>query len=618
MCGINGIFGYGVAAPPLDPEELAATRDAMTPRGPDGSGLWLSDCRRIGFGHRRLSIVDLSDAGAQPMRTADGSLVVTFNGEIYNHLELRRELEGEGVHFRSRSDTEVLLHLYRRDGSAMVDRLRGMFAFAIWDAHAGTLFLARDPHGIKPLYYADDGHTFRFASQVAALRGSGKTDESPDPSGAVGLLLWGSVPEPFTLYRGIRQLPAGSTLSVHRTGMATPRRYWNIADAMRRSRHIADRVPRGEEREFLRAALLDSVRTHLLADVPVGAFLSAGLDSSTLVGLAREAAQAPIQTLTLTFDSLRGTRNDESPLAADIARHLDVKHECVVLPAGDMDSEIDRFLAAMDQPTIDGFNTWLISRAAAGAGLKVALSGLGGDELLGGYGSFSHVPDLRTRAARTPWRHVAETYLFIHAHLGKWLNLAPNAAGIPRYAHSPEGAYHLTKGVFMPWELKLILDREAITQGLDGLVAEDAAGCQTLDGLNDFEQVAYLESARYMRNQLLRDSDWTSMAHSLEIRVPLVDARLTEAVIGLAATGRLGKAKEMLPLSLREPLPESIVNRPKTGFLVPTWRWLRHHPELAGWKQVPVLKHSRFNDYRRWAYVLLRRSSQMDALFAAN
>ena len=612
MCGIAGHYAYSSAAPPIDRGALLRSRDSMTARGPDGAGLWLSDDMKLGLAHRRLAIIDLTEAGAQPMHSTDGRYVVTFNGEIYNHLALRTELEREGVSFRSHSDTEVLLQIYHRDGAAMVQKLRGMFAFAIWDKQARSLFLARDPHGIKPLYYASDGHTFRFASQVSALKAGGNIDLSPDPGGAVGFLLWGSVPEPFTLYRGIRLLPAGSTLTVTRAGPSKTMRYWRFASILRHATNASDSVPRGREREYLREQLLECVQAHLLADVPVGAFLSAGLDSSTLVGLAREAAAAPLQTLTLGFDEFKGTPNDECPMAADIARHLNVTHSCVVLSAGDQDQELDRFFSVMDQPTVDGINTWMVSYAAAQAGLKVALSGLGGDELLGGYTSFRQVPAVMTQARRSPWRHCAPLYRNLHTRLGTWLKWPPNEAGIFQYGKTPEGAYHLAKGVFMPWELPSVLEREVLAAGLQALAAEDAAYTESLDGLSPFQQVMCLESIRYMRNQLLRDSDWVSMAHSLEIRVPLVDSQLTAVITGLAASGRLSKAD--LPGTLAYPLPESVSERPKTGFTTPTWKWLRHHPDLDAWRSVPFLNRPHVRDSRRWAYTLLCRVPETHAL----
>lgn len=608
MCGINGIFAYAPHAPAVDEGEVLRTRDTMASRGPDGVGIWQARNQRLALAHRRLAIIDLTEAGAQPMQSADGRFVVTFNGEIYNYPELRARFERAGTDFRSHSDTEILLHLYRKHGPSMVDELRGMYAFAIWDSQTQRLFLARDPHGIKPLYYSDDGATFRFASQVRALREGAHLDFQPDPAGAVGFLLWGSVPEPFTLYRSIRLLPAGSTMEVSSRGASAPRRYWYLSKAIQRSRCLAESVPAGGESDFLRNTLLDSVRAHLVADVPLGAFLSAGLDSSTLVGLAHETSATHLQTLTLTFDDLRGTKHDECPMATVIARHLGLEHHCVVLAAGQQEAELDRFLAAMDQPTIDGINTWFISHAAVQAGLKVAISGVGGDELLGGYSTFAKVPWIMSRARQSIWcKTFPSLYQSLHTLIGARLSWPPNAAGIPQYGASPAGAYHLAKGVFMPWELERIVAPDVIAEGLRSLAEEDAVHCESLHGMNEFEQVACLESIRYMRNQLLRDTDWVSMAHSLEIRTPLVDQAVTEAVIGLAACGRLGVSKEMLPRTLSKPLPAAVLNRPKSGFVVPTWRWLRHHRGLESWKKVHLLKQHRMTDSRRWAYTLLER-----------
>ena len=280
MCGIAGIYAYHQGAESVDREELTLIRDHMAVRGPDGKGVWYSENGRVGFGHRRLSIIDLSENGAQPMVSADGKIVVTFNGEIYNYRELRRVLETKGRVFRTQSDTEVLLHLYAEKGTRLVHDLRGMFTFAIWDGEKQHLLLARDPYGIKPLYYVNDGRTIRFASQVKALLASSKVSRNADPAGWAGFYLFGSVPEPFTIYQSIRGLPAGAILRVDRTGPHEPEIYHSIAasycEAEQTERHLASGAE--EQQELVRAALLDSVRHHLVADVPVGAFLSAGVD----------------------------------------------------------------------------------------------------------------------------------------------------------------------------------------------------------------------------------------------------------------------------------------------------------------------------------------------------
>jgi len=346
----------------------------MAARGPDGVGEWYSSDERIGLGHRRLTIIDLSERGAQPMASADGRLVVTFNGEIYNYRQLRASLERRGYAFRSQTDTEVLLHLYAEKGEAMVGELRGMFAFGLWDAEKGALLLARDPYGIKPLYYADDGWTLRFASQVKALVAGGRVSRAQEPAGWVGFCLFGSVPEPFTTYQEIRALPAGSTLWVDRIGPREAKRYFSIADTYREA-EVARLPAEGEDLQVAaRDALVDSVRHHLVADVPVGAFLSSGIDSGALVGLMRDVGQQDIQTVTLAFEEFRGTREDEAPLAEEVAARYGTRHTTRFVTEQEFRDDLPRILDAMDQPTIDGINTWFVSKAAHELGLKVAIS----------------------------------------------------------------------------------------------------------------------------------------------------------------------------------------------------------------------------------------------------
>lgn len=580
MCGINGIFAYHYAANPIDRAEIIKTRDHMAARGPDGTGEWVSNDERMGFGHRRLSIIDLSESGAQPMANADCTLVVTFNGEIYNYRELRFALEAKGYEFRSNSDTEVLLHLYADRGEAMVHELRGMFAFAIWDAERRELFLARDPYGIKPLYYADDGWTFRFASQVKAMLAGGIISREPEPAGVVGFYLWGSVPEPFTSYQAIRALPAGSTLKVDRTGAHEPKLYHSIAqvyvDAESASRGQKT-LSQSEVQETVRAALLDSVRHHLIADVPVGAFLSAGIDSGALVGLMRDAGQEEIQTITLGFEEFQGRHDDEVPLAERVARHYGTRHATRFVTRAEFEADLPLLLNAMDQPSIDGINTWFVSKAAREFGLKVAISGLGGDELFGGYPSFkdipkwvgmfgglSHVPGLG-RVSRSAGQL-----------LGGKLGLNPKAAGMLELGGSYAGAYILRRGLFMPWELYNVLDKETVRRGLQRLdpLRQTGAAMKPVPR-SAHGTVATLESALYMRNQLLRDTDWASMAHSLEVRVPLVDGKLLKDLSPLATSGFAFDGKKLLANAPGRRLPQTITDRPKTGFMTPVESWLQ-------------------------------------------
>jgi asparagine synthase (glutamine-hydrolysing) len=571
MCGIAGIYAYRESAPAVDRAELLRIRDHMRRRGPDGAGLWFSDDLRIGLAHRRLAIIDLSETGAQPMASGDGRYQVTFNGEIYNYRALRGELEGRGFVFRSQSDTEVLLHLYADRGEQMVDALRGMFAFAIWDNAERIVFLARDPFGIKPLYYADDGKTFRFASQVKALLAGNAIDSAGDPAGTVGFFLLGSVPEPFTLHRNIRSLPAGATMRVRAGAAKAPNPYFDVADVLRRAQNSPGASPL--TRSTLSEAVRDSVKAHLVADVPVGIFLSAGIDSGSIAGLAAEAGASDVRAITLGFREFRNTANDETPLAAAVAGHYGIAHRAEWIEREDFEREVPAILAAMDQPSIDGVNTYLVSRAAARAGMKVALSGLGGDELLGGYPSFRQVPRL-VRALS--WsRHVRAGGTFARRLTQSWIGslTSPKYAGLLEYGCTFGGAYLLRRGLFMPWELDEFLDPATVRAGLEhlDLVARIEA---TIGGVRaPHARVAALELAWYMRNQLLRDADWAGMAHSLEIRVPLVDATLFAAVATTLAAPPFPTKPELAHVPAR-PLPETVVQRAKSGFATPVREWI--------------------------------------------
>ncbi|MEK7821024.1 MAG: asparagine synthase (glutamine-hydrolyzing), partial [Pseudomonadota bacterium] len=295
MCGIAAQFAYRPAAPPVARASLLAVREAMAARGPDGAGLWLSDDGRVGLAHRRLAIIDLSDQGAQPMARSgrDGRVHVSYNGEIYNFRELRAAMEAQGERFATQSDTEVLLALYAREGDGFVARLRGMFAFVLWDEGQRRMLLARDPFGIKPLYYADGGGALRAASSVKALLAGGGIDTAPDPAGHAGFFMLGSVPEPHTLYKGVRALPAGHTLVVTERGVEAPKPYFFLRDAQCRAATGAE--------PSLADALRDSISAHMVADVPVGVFLSAGLDSTAIAAFAAECAGGPLEAVTLGF-----------------------------------------------------------------------------------------------------------------------------------------------------------------------------------------------------------------------------------------------------------------------------------------------------------------------------
>lgn len=575
MCGLNGIFAYHPAANDPDGAELLATRDHMRARGPDGEGAWRSDDGRCALGHRRLSIIDLSNAASQPMSTEDGAQVIAFNGEIYNYQALRTELEREGARFRTQSDTEVLLHLYARYGEAMTEGLRGMYAFAIWDRRRRGLFLARDPYGIKPLYTANDGWTFRFASQVKALLAGGRVSTDPEPAGIVGFHLFGSVPEPFTLYREIRALPAGHSQWIDELGPREPRAFVNITEEL--ARGVTGPMAQAGLGERVRSAALGSVRAHLVSDVEVGVFLSAGVDSGALLGLMRDAGQARVQAITLGFEEFVGTPQDETVLAASVAKHYDAKHHIRMVTEREFHDDLPTILEAMDQPSIDGINTWYVAKAAREAGLKVALSGVGGDEILAGYPSFTDIPRWVgwTRAPSAIPGLGAALRRLGHVLLPGLARRSPKALSMVEYGGSFPGAYLLRRGLYLPFELNALLDPDIVKEGMRRLkpISRLAASLAPDPG-SSVGRVAALEACHYMRNQLLRDADWAGMAHSLEIRAPLVDIELLRRLASDVPHLSRDAGKRALAAAPSKPLPAAIVERAKSTLGTPKGHWL--------------------------------------------
>jgi asparagine synthase (glutamine-hydrolysing) len=579
MCGIAGIVSYSGNAP-IETEELVAIQQAMASRGPDGSGVWIEKSGLVGFAHNRLAIIDLSDDASQPMVSADDQYVITFNGEIYNYRELKSELTGLGHHFRTRSDTEVLLELYRKFGEGMLHRLRGMYAFAIWDTRNQCLFAARDPFGIKPLYYSDDGHVLRFASQVKAIVKGEGIRLSPSPAGRVGFFLLGQVPEPHTLYRQINALPAGCTLSLRRDGKPVIRRFYDLRQKFIEAEELRGAaISEEKQAEIVSAALQDSVRHHLVSDVPVGVFLSAGIDSNVIATAASSASDRKVVAITMAFHEYVGTSNDESRLASQQAAVLGIPHSVHLVSAEEFFGNLENIWSAMDQPSIDGINSWLVSKTAAEAGLKVCLSGLGGDELFGGYPSFRQIPQLvdlisrisAPRAAQKAWSRLVRTLP------ERWMS--PKYSALLKLGRTRHGAYLLRRGLFAESELTDLLDQETARAGIQELNLEGLLEASTADIHADHGAIAAMELSWYMRNQLLRDTDWASMAHGLEVRTPLVDTRFFEALLPLMVSGN-PPGKDILSKAVAPPLVDGIRSRAKTGFTTPVSDWL-HRADLG-------------------------------------
>ncbi|HXG88135.1 MAG TPA: asparagine synthase (glutamine-hydrolyzing) [Vicinamibacterales bacterium] len=567
MCGIAGVIRF---TPGSNFTSIAERLDAgLAHRGPDDRGRYVSPAADALLVHRRLAIIDPTSCGHQPMATPDGRHHIVFNGEIYNHRALRADLESSGETFHTNSDTDVVLRLIARRGVSALATVRGMFALAVWDNHARELTVTRDRFGIKPLYVAATTRQVGFASAVSALIDAGLSDGTIDAAGVLAFLRWGHIPAPLTWVRGVEALPAGTWRTWSADGTS---RCGRFADA--RELWTGDPDPLTTAAAMIeraRAALDDSVAAHLVADVPVGIFLSGGLDSAALTALARPRVSA-LHTYTVVVDE---QAYSEAQGAALVAQHFDTTHHTLQVDAATVARQFDTTLHVMDQPTVDGFNTFAVAGAVAATGVKAVLSGVGGDEVFGGYPSFRRLP----RAIR------------LSRMLGP---AAPFAARIaatarpawqsPRWAHfaasrgAPGEMYRALRGYMMPTELAsiagpaLTLDASAMAR-----VREvEESMLRPVASEVDVATAARLESTIYLQSQLLRDIDAFSMAHALEVRVPFIDAELVGAIWpDLARHPALLDKKSLLTRAVPN-LPSGILGQPKRGFTLPFALWIDH------------------------------------------
>ncbi|MGB7283704.1 MAG: asparagine synthase (glutamine-hydrolyzing) [Candidatus Acidiferrum sp.] len=632
MCGICGV---AFASRSMDAEmRVRAMSAALRHRGPDDEGFLVGDPRAPGLalGMRRLSIIDLA-GGQQPVWNETRDVAVIYNGELYNYRELRERLALFGHRFATQSDTEILVHAWEEWGEECLTELRGMFAFALLDlrgrfATAPLLFLARDPLGIKPLYYTQTPEGFAFASEVRALLASGTVTKQISQDALTSYMLFGSASEPVTLIEGVFSLPPGHRMLLYvpeRRRVPRARPWWDLQTSP------AARDPRKPKNMDsaagkLRPLLEQAVRVHLIADVPVGLFLSGGLDSGAIAVLAARA-QAGIRSFTLSFP---GTSYDEAPLSRKIAERCGTQHTEIPLDGAAILSRIDEAVAGLDQPTMDGINTSLVSWAAREVGLKVALSGLGGDELFAGYATFANTKLLR-RLIRMAWFVPGPlrraTAPLIASVLG--VRMSRDAAGKAVAAWRDPDAlphpYFYTRALFPLGQLERLIDARfrPSTVGADGVTLEPtwlgwlnrAAG--EARNLEPVAATAWLEMRCYMASTLLRDTDSVSMARSLEVRVPLLDTPLVEFVSSLpdAVRHRAGTQKALLVEALAGLLPEEILGQRKRTFTLPWEEWLRGplRPKLtASFADIasPLAPHLRVEGVRGvWAAFLEGKTS---------
>ncbi len=583
MCGICGAVDFSGA---LDPAEFVRRMTpAMRHRGPDDEG-YLSS-RPLAIGMRRLSIIDI-EGGHQPIFNEDGSIGAVLNGEIYNFRELTNTLKGLGHRFRTRSDSEVIAHAYEQWGPGCVQRLQGMFAVAVYDsrrAHdtdgGGTLFLARDRLGIKPLYYYCGPSAFLFASEVRTLLASGVIPKQLSRSSLHSFLLFGSVSEPMTLVEGVLSLPPGHSITIDLGSPAPaiqPQPYWDIAAAAHPNGDA--NLDRQAATARVRELLEESVRLHLIADVPVGIFLSGGIDSTAIAALASREVSG-VHTFTVDFPEKQFS---EADIARRTAKRFGAAHDELMLDGDEMVGRVGEAVAALDQPSMDGINSYFVSWAARKAGLKVALSGTGGDEVFGGYQkTFRWTPRYERLAAvggHVP-SSVRAAMASVLSGAGDTFARGDGARKIAALWDDPRTLphpYFFARALFTPTQVARLMSGGAGDSGQHSLwwqwLAKGAADANQLDS---FSAVTCLEARSYLVNTLLRDLDSMSMAHSLEVRVPFLHHPLVEFVTRLPAAMKVGRAgpKELLVAALADLLPAEVVQQPKRGFTFPWAEWLR-------------------------------------------
>lgn len=573
MCGLAGALSFSGK---IHHERLDALvqvmSDKMIKRGPDAFSIW-SNHKNISFSHRRLSILDLDSRSNQPMQSDDNRYTIVFNGEIYNYLELRSQLQSKGHKFKTSGDTEVILKLFETEKETMLGRLQGMFAIAIWDNVKEELFLARDPYGIKPLYYFLDNDLAMFSSQVKAIIATKEVSLKPSFYGQAGYWLLGSVPEPYTWFDEIKSVPAGCYGYLNKFESLHFKKYLDISSAWINA--DKSEMSSDEIQNLIAESVSKSVKKHLVSDVPVGLFLSGGIDSSAIAGHVQDLGFNQLNGVTISFDEFKNNHADESPVAKRIADLYGFKHHIYKVQYQEFENDLSDIFNSMDQPTIDGVNTWYASKAISKLGLKVVLSGVGGDELFYGYPSFKQVPKLLNTISclnQLPFMlKLAQTvfnYQAARSKNKKWNYISQQAKNI-------YGSYWIKRGLHTPDDITTLMSKN-FTEDQVMEIRPDEMINHFVGDLNSTSDsdVAVMESKLYLRNQLLKDSDWASMAHSVELRTPLVDSKLLFDLSPAIKSFAKFKPKVMLARSSKNKLPDDIIFRKKTGFGIPLGSWL--------------------------------------------
>jgi asparagine synthase (glutamine-hydrolysing) len=559
MCGIAAIVCDSRQANKLQSQaEIISNR--LAHRGPDDSGIEIRNSRNgvsVALIHRRLSIIDLSSRAHQPMSTADKRFWITYSGEIYNYRELRNELQSAKIPLSSESDTEVILNLYAMEGPDCLQKLRGMFAFCIWDELKGELFFARDRFGIKPLYYANQSGNLIIASEIKALLSSEFVSEGINEQAESIFLRRGAVAAPQTFYRNIHTLEPGQFAQFDGKELKV-QSYWKLSEAFQEASSTRCENPAIQ----IRNSLVESVQAHMVSDVPVAVFLSGGLDSTAIVSAIRQFYSGHLKTISIVFP---GTEWDESALAKHAAAYYSTDHTQIEITKQDFEESLDDIFLAMDQPTIDGVNTYFVAKAAKQAGVKVALSGVGCDELLGGYRSFVDIPRLiRSLQLTQNIPNISQRAASVAKHLPvTWA--AKLAELLQDRSINLNSIWHNRRAVFSEQQIKSFMPNYKAVEFAE------------LPPTLSFWSISYLEMEHFMIPQLLRDSDVFTMHHGLELRTPFVDHLLLSSVLKSGSWKRNGASSYKIALfkMMGNFVPAEHLRKGKKGFTLPFSKWLK-------------------------------------------
>lgn len=600
MCGINGIYG-------LNSEEAKQRVQKMnfclSHRGPDDEGVFSSGSCTLG--HRRLSIIDLSSAGHQPMHSYDNRYSIVYNGELYNYKQLRLELSrsarnssGQAINvypFQTQTDTEVIIAAYARWGKECLNKFNGMYAFAIWDDQRKELFIARDRLGIKPLYYYKRDGIVAFSSEIRSLLQTGLVERKLNQNGLVDYLRYQTVHAPATIVKDIFMLLPGHHITINES-QCKIEEYWRLPSFLDPS--IAGKEY-SEIKTDIRNLLFQAVERRLIADVPFGAFLSGGIDSSAIVALMSEVQAGKVKTFSVVFDE---SEFSEAKYAQLVARKYQTEHHEIKLNVEDFLNDLPSALRAMDHPSGDGPNSYVVSKATKKAGITMALSGLGGDELFAGYDIFKRAVQLK----KDQWINIAPVYL--RAAVGKALTIfkpgiqsAKMAELIKQERLDFYHTYHLSRQVLLDQQVQKLFQQKLLSENAVKTILLDLqlqTKGQRKNPLPFLSKVSAAEISTYMQNVLLRDTDQMSMTHALEVRVPFLDYQLVEYVMSVPDKYKYPSSpKKLLVDALGDLLPSEIVNRPKMGFTFPWKHWLKNELKSFCEQRISSLsKRSYFNE----------------------